>query len=91
MKAKPGCRDDVVAILLRGIDTLRELGCYQYVVGVSLADTDTIWVTEMWESREHHEASLLLPQTKAAISEAMPMLTGEFSGQEVSVVGGLGA
>jgi hypothetical protein len=33
---------------------------------------------------------LQLPETKAAIAEAMPMLTGEFSGQNVEIVGGLG-
>jgi hypothetical protein len=32
----------------------------------------------------------LLPETRAAIAEAMPMLTGEFTRQELTVVGGLG-
>jgi hypothetical protein len=50
-----------------------------------------IWVSEVWSSKEAHDASLQLPETKVAISKAMPMLTGEFSGQEVTIVGGLGA
>lgn len=90
MKTKPGHRDDVVAILLTGIDGLREVGCDVYLVGVSNVDDDTIWVTEVWQTKEHHDASLQLPATKAAISKAMPMLTGEFTSQELSVVGGLG-
>ena len=49
-----------------------------------------IWVTEIWESAERHEASLQVPETKAAIAKAMPMLTGEFTRQELTVVGGLG-
>jgi quinol monooxygenase YgiN len=93
MKARPGHRDEVVAILLSGIDGLRAAGCELYVVGVSDEDDDdqdTIWVTEVWQSKAHHDASLQLPETKAAIERAMPMLTGEFSGREVRVVGGLG-
>jgi hypothetical protein len=33
---------------------------------------------------------LQLPATRAAISRAMPMLTGEFTRQELTVIGGLG-
>jgi len=89
MKVKPGHRDDVVAILLSGLDGLRAAGCEAYIVGVSETD-DTIWVSEVWRSKEHHDASLQLPEARAAIAKAMPMLTGEFTRQEVSVVGGLG-
>lgn len=90
MKVRSGFREEVVAILLSGADGLREAGCELYVVGVAEDDDVTIWVSEVWRSREHHSASLELPETKAAIGRAMPMLTGEFTGQEVSVVGGLG-
>jgi quinol monooxygenase YgiN len=91
MKAKPGCRDDVVSILVSGADALRVHGCRLYVVGVSDTDDDTIWVTEVWESKEKHDASLQLPEAKATISKAMSLLTGEFTRQELTVVGGLGA
>jgi quinol monooxygenase YgiN len=90
MKAQPGHRDDVVSLLLSGVDGLREAGCQLYVVSVSQADDDTIWVSEVWPTKEHHGASLQLPETKAAITKAMPMLTGEFTSQELSVIGGLG-
>ncbi|MFG3302041.1 putative quinol monooxygenase [Micromonospora chersina] len=90
MRTRPGCRDDVVAILLSGVEGLREAGCELYVVGVSDQDDVTIWVSEVWQSKQHHDASLRLPETRAAIGRAMPMLTGEFTSQEVTVVGGLG-
>jgi quinol monooxygenase YgiN len=90
MRIRPGHRDDVVAILLRDVEALRSVGCELYVVSVSDTDLDVIWVTEVWESKEHHDASLQLPTAKAAIAEAMPMLTGEFTRQELTVVGGLG-
>ena len=90
MKTKAGHRDDVVAILLNGVDGLRQAGCDLYVVSVSDADNVTIWVSEIWQTKEQHDASLQLPETKAAIGKAMPMLTGEFTRQELTVIGGLG-
>jgi quinol monooxygenase YgiN len=90
MKTKPGYRDDVVAILLSGADGLRQAGCDLYVVSVTDTDDVTIWVSEVWQSKEQHDASLQLAETKAAIGKAIPMLTGEFTSQELTVVGGLG-
>ncbi|MGA5302094.1 putative quinol monooxygenase [Nucisporomicrobium flavum] len=90
MRATPGNRDEVVHILLGGADGLRDAGCLLYVVSVDDTDADLIHVTEAWQSKQHHDDSLRLPETKAAITKAMPLLTGEFTGREVTVVGGLG-
>ncbi len=90
MKTKPGHRDEVVAILLSGANGLREAGCEIYAVGVSEADEVTIWVSEAWHSKEQHDASLQLPETQASIQRAMPLLTGEFTRQEIAILGGLG-
>jgi quinol monooxygenase YgiN len=90
MRTRPGRRDDVAAILVGGADGLRAVGCLLYVVNVSATDPDVIWVYEAWESKEHHDASLRLPETRAAIEWATPMLTGEFTSVETTVVGGLG-
>ncbi len=90
MRTRPGQREEVVAILLDGVEGLRAAGCHLYVVGVSDTDPDLVVVTEVWQSREHHARSLHLPETKAAIARAMPLLTGEFTGQETTVRGGLG-
>jgi len=90
MRVREGCRDDVIGILLSGADGLRAAGCQLYAVCTAAGEADMIWVTEIWESAERHEASLQLPETKAAIAKAMPMLTGEFTRQELTVVGGLG-
>jgi quinol monooxygenase YgiN len=90
MKTRSGHRDEVVSILLSGVDGLRAAGCDLYVVSLSETDADTIWVSEVWQSKEHHDASLRLPETRAAIGKAMPMLTGEFTSQELTVAGGPG-
>jgi quinol monooxygenase YgiN len=89
MRATPGHRDDVVAVLLESVAGLRGAGCSVYSVSVSDSDPDLIWVYEVWDSKEHHDASLQLPETRAAIARAMPMLTGEFTSQETTVAGGL--
>jgi quinol monooxygenase YgiN len=90
MKVKPGHRTEVVAVLVAGADGLRKAGCDLYVVTESATDEDTVWVSEVWESKEHHDASLQLPEAKASIGKVMPLLTGEFTRQETHVVGGLG-
>jgi quinol monooxygenase YgiN len=88
--ARPGQRDALVAILLRDTDALKAHDCDLYVVNVSPQSEDVVWVTEVWATREAHRASLQLPETRQAIAEAMPLLTGEFESIELSVVGGLG-
>jgi quinol monooxygenase YgiN len=90
MRTRYGHRDEVVEILLSGVDGLKTAGCELYVVAVSDTDKDVIWVTEVWQTKAQHEASLQLPETRAAIEKAMPLLTGEFTRQELTVVGGLG-
>jgi quinol monooxygenase YgiN len=90
MKVKPGHRAEVTAVLVAGAEGLREAGCELYLVTESAADEDTIWVTEVWQSREHHDASLQLPEVGAAVDKVMPLLTGEFTQQQTRVVGGLG-
>jgi quinol monooxygenase YgiN len=90
MRTRKRHRDEVIEILLGGADGLRAAGCQLYAVGIDPADADVIWVSEIWDSAEQHDASLQLPETRAAISRAMPMLTGEFTRQELTVVGGVG-
>ena len=90
MRTTAGMRDEVIGILLSGANGLRAAGCQLYAICTDPADADVIWVSEIWDSAEQHEASLQLPETRAAIGRAMPMLTGQFTGQELIVVGGLG-
>jgi quinol monooxygenase YgiN len=88
MKCKPGQRAAVIAILLDGVERLEDAGCHAYIVGEG--DDDEIVVFEVWESKQHHDDSLTLPDVRKSISKAMPMLTGEFSSREITIVGGLG-
>lgn len=89
MRTRPGKSDEVVAILLSGLPGLATVGCLVYDVGRDLGDDDVIWVREVWADQASHRASLQLPETRAAIGAAMPMLTGEFTGAEIRTVGGI--
>lgn len=85
--ALPGKRDQVIAILTRVNAELASAGCLLYEVGTNAEAPDTVFVTEFWESAQAHQKSLELPSVKAAISEAMPLLTGQMGGYQYTVVG----
>ena len=91
MRAKPGEGARIVPQLVDGAAALREHGCRSYVVGTAVGDADLIVVSEVWDSREAHAASLQLPEVRASIEAVLPLLTGEFTQQEHDVAGGLGA
>lgn len=74
MKATPGQRDALIAILLESISGMP--GCLSYVVAQDPADADAIWVTEVWDSPASHRASLSLPAVQQAIARAKPLIAG---------------
>lgn len=88
MIATPGQRDALLAILLEG--TADMPGCLSYVVAVDPADADTLWITEVWDSRESHAASLQLPAVQAAIAKGRPLIAGFGSRVETTPMGGHG-
>lgn len=84
---KPGHRDEIVSILTRHNAQLQEAGCLLYEVGLSDDDPDAVFVAELWTSAEAHRASLQLDSVRAAIAEAMPLLSGKFGGYRFTVAG----
>ncbi len=56
MKAAPGKRDELMAILAEGTGTMP--GNIAYLIGADLADPDGIWITEYWTDKAAHDASL---------------------------------
>ena len=83
----PGKRDELVAHLTQRSDTLKQIGCLAYEVGVSDEDPDTVFVVELWDSAEAHQASLALPEVQVSIATARPLLSGAFGGFRFNVVG----
>ena len=40
------------------------------------ANPDALWITEVWDNRDNHMASLKLPAVQAAIAKARPIIAG---------------
>jgi cold shock CspA family protein/quinol monooxygenase YgiN len=90
LTTRPGNRDAVVAILLHGLKDLKAAGCTLYLVGISESQPDIVCLTEVWVSKEAHDASRNLSIVNQSFAEVRPLLTGDFTTIELSVVGGLG-
>lgn len=85
---KSGRRDELISILIEGVANMP--GCLSYVVARDPAAEDTIWVTEVWDSRESHEKSLSYPSVKEAMAEGRSLITGFSHRIETVPVGGHG-
>jgi len=88
MIATPGQRDSLIAILLEGTGAMP--GCLSYIVAKDLKDENAIWITEVWDSKDSHAASLKLPAVQAAIARGRPLIAGFDSHTETAPVGGIG-
>jgi quinol monooxygenase YgiN len=88
MTAVSGRRDDLIATLTEAVSNMP--GCLSYIVAKDSADEDTIWITEVWDNKESHDASLSLPSVKKAISAGRAMIKA-FGNQVITTpVGGHG-
>lgn len=88
MIAAPGQRDALLAILLEG--TAAMPGCLSYVIAIDPAEADALWITEVWDDRESHAASLQLPAVQAAIAKGRPLIAGFGPRIETTPMGGQG-
>jgi quinol monooxygenase YgiN len=88
MIAAPGKRDELATILLDSIGTIP--GCLSYVVAHDPKDPNAIWITEVWTDAAAHKASLELPQVRAAITRARPLIAGFGESFTTAPIGGHG-
>ena len=86
--AVAGKRDALIAAMIGGSESMP--GCLSYVVAKDPTEPETIWVTEVWDSRESHRASLKIESVKAVIGKAMPLIAEFGLSVETEVVGGHG-
>ena len=84
----PGRRDELVAVLLEGARDMP--GCRAYLVAADAAHEDTIWVTEVWDSREAHARAVASRAVQAAIAKGGPLIAGFASHAETVPLGGVG-
>lgn len=91
MIAAPGQRDALIRILLEGTTGGNAMpGCLSYVVAADASDGDALWITEVWDREESHQASLSLPSVREAIARGRPLIAGFGERFVTAPVGGLG-
>ena len=88
IQATPGQRDALASILVEGASDMP--GCLSYVVAREPGDTDSLWVTEVWQSQASHEASLSLPSVQEAMLAGRPLIAGFSERTVTEPVGGYG-
>ena len=88
MRAVPGKRAELAAILLEGTDTMP--GCRAYIVAEDVKEADALWITEVWDDATLHAASLKLPAVLDAIKRGRPLIAGFDSQVELRPLGGVG-
>ena len=74
MLAVPGQRDALIEILNEG--TRNMPGCLSYVVARDPSDEVSVWITEIWDTKSSHEASLSLPAVRDAIERGRSLIAG---------------
>ncbi len=72
LTAKNGHRDELAAILAGASEGMP--GCRSYVVALDTSRDDMIWVTEVWDSKQAHEASLKTPKVMEAIEKGRALV-----------------
>ncbi len=92
LKASSGNGDKLATILLEAAKLVSTAkGCCLYLISKDHTDPGTVWVTEVWDSREDHANSLQVAGVKELIAQAMPILDGKpEKGQELEILGGAG-
>ena len=73
-KTVEGKCDEFIKLLLESTGQMP--GCMKYVVARDPSNANAVWITEVWDSKESHEASLKLPAVQAAIAKGRPMIAG---------------
>ena len=77
LTAKEGHSNELANILIEAsklVSTIK--GCKLYVISKDGNDTNSVFVTEIWDSKEAHDNSLKVEGVKELIMKAMPILGG---------------
>lgn len=86
--AVTGERDNLTAVLLEAVPEMP--GCLSYIVAHDPEHPDVLWITEVWDTRASHQASLGLPRVKRAIARGKPLIVSFDMHVETVAIGGQG-
>lgn len=91
LRANAGRGDELAGLLLEAAGALASnTDCLLYMVGRSAEDQDLVLVTEVWKTREAHDASLQDESVKALIQRGMPLIADMPASAEFVPDGGKG-
>jgi quinol monooxygenase YgiN len=88
MIAAPGKREELLTTMLEGNAAMP--GCTSYVIARDPKSEDGLWITEVWDSKDSHDASLQLPHVQVTIAKARPIIAGFDQYFETEPLGGIG-
>ena len=75
LTAVEGKGEELADIMLQASRVVSSIdGCLLYIVQQSLTDTSKILITEVWESKEAHQASLTDERVRELIMKAKPII-----------------
>ncbi|PYT74065.1 MAG: antibiotic biosynthesis monooxygenase [Acidobacteria bacterium] len=88
LTAVPNKREELIKILEEGTKNMP--GCRSYILAKDAADENVVWVTEIWDRAESHDASLSLATVKDSVARAKPLIAGFEKVAVTNPVGGVG-
>ena len=89
--AQKGRRSELIDILKQAAYLVGEIPqCRLYVVNEDLSNESHVWIYELWDDKDSHDASLGNEQVRALIADARPLLACAPDGAELRAVGGHG-
>ena len=91
--AKTGKTEALAQVLLQASRLVANAkGCRLYVIAKNDAEAHSVYVTEIWDSKQDHDDSLKNPEVRALIMQAIPLVEGQpAKGLELQILGGKGA
>ncbi|WP_294282911.1 antibiotic biosynthesis monooxygenase family protein [uncultured Chryseobacterium sp.] len=92
LTAKLGQQKELADILIQASQLMSTAtGCQLYVVSYDKEDEASVYVTEIWNSKNDHDNSLKVEGVRELIMKAMPILAiPPTKGQELEILGGVG-
>lgn len=92
LTAKEGNAEQLAAILIQASELVSKApGCQLYSVATDPTLPNTVWVSEIWDTKDDHGNSLKMDGVMPLITQAMPLLAAmPEKGQELEVLGGHG-
>jgi len=77
MTANKDKGDELAKLMQKASQLVSDIkACEFYLVQLSTSEDDTVLITEVWQSQEDHQASLLNADVRELIAKAKPLIAG---------------